>query len=70
MGRLSDYRSSLELEQRPETYFNLALVLEEAGDMDGAMRSAQKASELGFRKAGEYLDYLKGRAKVPAQNAE
>ncbi len=52
-GAASDYRSSLELDPRPETYFNLALVLEEAGDMDGAMRSAQKASELGFRQAGE-----------------
>lgn len=70
-GAAEDYRKSLELEPgNAVTYFNLALLLEETGDLEGAFVSAEKAAGLGMAKAGEYLDYLNSRMGSTPQVAE
>ena len=62
-GAIDDYRKSLELSPLDGgTYFNLALILEQSGDMGGALENASKAAGLGVNQAKEYLDYLKARS--------
>lgn len=61
-GAAEDYRRSLEMDpMSAATHFNLALLLEESGDLDGAFRSAERAAGLGLGQASEYLDYLRAR---------
>lgn len=70
-GAVEDYRKALELEPKnAATWFNLALVLENTGDLEGAFESAQRAASLGMAEAGEYLEYLKSRMEGPEQVAE
>lgn len=65
-GATEDYRKALELSPgSAATYFNLALTLEENGDFDGAMLNAQKAADLGFKEALDYMYHLRIK-KTPA----
>jgi tetratricopeptide (TPR) repeat protein len=69
VGAAEDYRGALMLEPgNAATWFNLALVLEESGDIPGAIENAEKAGSLGLGQAGEYLEHLK--ASYPAQAQE
>lgn len=60
VGAAEDYRNALALEPgNAATWFNLALVLEETGDIAGAVENGEKAESLGLGQAGEYLEHLK-----------
>jgi len=66
-GAVEDYRKSLELDPtNGATCFNLALALEAAGDIEGALENAAKAAELGLVQAREYADYLNSRLSIQA----
>jgi tetratricopeptide (TPR) repeat protein len=69
VGAAEDYRGALALEPgNAATWFNFALVLEETGDITGAIENAEKAVMLGMGQAGEYLEHLK--ASYPAHLQE
>lgn len=59
-GAADDYRNSIALEPGSSAaWFNLALVLEDTGDIEGAVSSAERAASLGFGQAVEYLEHLR-----------
>lgn len=60
LAALEDYRKAVELSPANGAFhFNLALALEEAGDIQGASRSAEEALLLGFKDAQGYLEHLR-----------
>lgn len=68
-GAAGDYRASLAIEpESAAAWFNLALVLEETGDISGAATSAERAAALGFGQANEYLEHL--RSSYPGRAGE